>query len=177
MKDIALLVEPLIPALRRYARALVRERTAADDLVQDCMERAISSWSQRRKLDDIRSWVFTILHNLAITRMRQLRRRAPHVPIEAVDEASLSQAGSQEDALRCRDLLAALNDLPDDQRAVISLISVEDLSYREAATILKVPLGTVMSRLARARERLRLAVESDQQPIRRDSAPTLRSVK
>lgn len=177
MKDIVLLVEPLIPALRRYARALVRETSAADDLVQDCMERAVSNWDRRRKLEDTRSWIFAILHNLAISRLRQLRRRGPHVPIEAADEASLSHAGSHEDALRLRDLLAALDKLPEEQRAVMLLICVEDLSYLEAAAVLNVPLGTIMSRLARGRERLRQSLDPGQQPIQKAGPPNLRSVK
>ena len=149
-----LLVEPLIPALRRYARSLLRNREAADDLVQDCLERAVRHWHQRRADGDARTWVFTILHNLAINTLRQRARRGWHAPVEDVDEAVFAHAPTQEDRLRHRDLLAGLAALPEDQRAIILLVAVEDLSYAEAARVLGIPIGTVMSRLARGREKL-----------------------
>src|ERR1700737_1819039 len=90
VKVMTLLIEPLIPALRRYAHGLMRDRATADDLVQDCLERAISRWHQRREDNDPRSWIFTILHNLAINRMRQKQRRGPHIPLEDADEDSLA---------------------------------------------------------------------------------------
>jgi RNA polymerase sigma factor (sigma-70 family) len=161
MKVMTVLIEPLIPALRRYAHGLTRDRATADDLVQDCLERAISRWHQRREDNDPRSWMFTILHNLAINRMRQKYRRGPHIPLEDADEGSLALAPSHEDGLRHDDLLRALEGLPEDQRAILLLISVEDLSYAEAANVLKIPIGTVMSRLARARERLRRVLEGE----------------
>src|ERR1700743_2233494 len=80
--DMMVLIEPMIPALPRYARALLRDRSLADDLVQDCLERAITRWHQRRPDGDARTWVFTILHNLAINQQRRTTRRGPHVPIE-----------------------------------------------------------------------------------------------
>jgi RNA polymerase sigma factor (sigma-70 family) len=161
MKAMMLLIEPLIPALRRYAHGLMRDRATADDLVQDCLERAISCWHQRRGDNDFRSWIFTILHNLAINRMRQKQRRGPHISLEDADEGWLTLAPRQEDGLRHDDLMRALHGLPEDQRALLLLISVEDLSYAEAANVLKIPIGTVMSRLARARERLRRAMEGE----------------
>ncbi len=154
MEDMMLLVEPLIPALRRYARALVRDRSAADDLVQDCLERTISHWHQRRAEGDPRSWIFTILHNLAINQLRQKTRRGRHVAIDDVEEATLSRPPSQEEGLHHQDLLRALDTLSEDQRSVLLLVSVEDLSYAEAARVLDIPVGTVMSRLSRAREKL-----------------------
>ncbi len=172
MKDLMLLVEPLIPALRRYARALLRDHAAADDLVQDCLERTISRWHQRRPEGDTRAWVFTILHNLAMNRFRQNARHGRSVALEDADEAVLARPPSQEDRLRQRDLLRALATLPEDQRSVLLLVSVEDLSYAEAAGVLNIPIGTVMSRLARARDKLARAVED--QSIR---GPNLRRVK
>jgi RNA polymerase sigma-70 factor (ECF subfamily) len=159
------LLEPLIPALRRYARALVRDRSAADDLVQDGLERALSRWHQRRADADVRSWVFAILHNLAVNRMRQMARHGAHLPLE--DVAEPGQPPTQEGTLRHRDLLRALDNLPEEQRNVLLLVSVEDLSYAEAAKVLDVPLGTVMSRLARGRERLRQAMEGQAAPAAR----------
>jgi RNA polymerase sigma factor (sigma-70 family) len=159
MNDMLPLIEPLIPALRRYARALLRDRAAADDLVQDCLERAITRWHQRREDGDSKAWMFRVLHNLAINRLRQAQRRGSHVAIEDAGDHLLSRPPSQEAALRHRDLLHALEALPEDQRAVLLLVSVEDVPYAEAARILDVPIGTVMSRLSRARERLRHLME------------------
>src|ERR1700756_1819428 len=95
MDDMLHQVEPLIPALRRYARALMRDRANADDLVQDCLERAVSRWYQRRD-GDVRSWLFTILHNLAISQFRQLATRGRHVPIDETNEDDFGEAAAQE---------------------------------------------------------------------------------
>lgn len=153
MKDMLLQVEPLIPALRRYARALLRDRTAADDLVQDCLERAVSRWHQRRG-GSVRAWLFTILHSLAVNQFRKATARGKHVPIDEADERQIGGAAAQEHRLVYQDVLTKLATLPEEQRAVLLLIAVEDLSYADAAEVLKVPVGTVMSRLSRARERL-----------------------
>ena len=161
MHDMMHLVEPMIPALRRYARSMVRDRAAADDLVQDCLERTISHWHQRRTDSDARSWVFTILHNLAINQLRQKARRGWHGPIDDVAESTLAQPAAQEHGLHHRDLLKALDSLPEDQRSVLLLVSVEDLSYADAASVLGVPVGTVMSRLSRAREKLLQAMDGE----------------
>src|SRR5580698_2855603 len=97
MKDMMQLVEPLIPALRRYARSLLRDRAAADDLLQDCLERAITRWHQRRADGDARTWLFTILHNLAITRLRQTARRGAHLALDEADESVTARPPTQED--------------------------------------------------------------------------------
>jgi RNA polymerase sigma-70 factor (ECF subfamily) len=154
MNDLILLVEPMIPALRRYARALLRDRESADELVQDCLERVISRWGQRRDAGDTRQWVFAILHNLAMNRLRQQSRRGLHLAMEDIDEADLGTPAQQEHRVRHHELMRALDLLPDDQRAVLLLVAVEDLSYAEAAKTLDIPIGTVMSRLARARQRV-----------------------
>ena len=167
------LVEPLIPALRRYARALLRDRAEADDLVQDCLERAISRWRQRRADGDVRTWLFTILHNLAISHFRQASRRGRHGSLDEADGGAISTRPTQEDALQHGDLLTAVRSLPEDQLTVLLLISVEDLSYAQAAAVLGVPVGTVMSRLARGRERLRTMITTDA-PVQ---VPVLRRVK
>jgi RNA polymerase sigma factor (sigma-70 family) len=170
-----LLVEPLIPALRRYARSLLGNREAADDLVQDCLERTVSRWHQRRADGDARTWVFTILHNLAVNSLRQRARRGWHAPLDEVDEAVFARAPAQEDRLRHRDLLRGLADLPEDQRAVLLLVSVEDLTYAEAARVLGIPIGTVMSRLARGRDKLFRSMAGEAGAPAR--AAILRSVK
>lgn len=158
MDEMKRLVEPLIPALRRYARALMRDLTAADDLVQDCLERAVAHWEQRRQDGDVRSWLFSILHNLAVNQMRQAARRGRHDSIDSADEVTLAHPPTQEAPLLQRDIIKALATLPEEQRSVLLLVSVEELSYAEVARILDIPMGTVMSRLARAREKLREAM-------------------
>ncbi|MET0969604.1 MAG: sigma-70 family RNA polymerase sigma factor, partial [Tardiphaga sp.] len=123
MNDMLPLIEPLIPALRRYARSLLRDRSAADDLVQDCLERAVANWGQRRDANP-RSWMFAILHNLAMTRLRSNASKPRHVAIEDAAEDIFARAPSQEDGLRYRELLAALARLPEEQRAVLLLATV-----------------------------------------------------
>lgn len=173
MHDMMLLIEPLIPRLRRYARVLLRDSVAADDLVQDCLERAISRWHQRRSDGDARTWLFTILHNLAMNRIRQTARRGPHVPVEDASPAAVARAPDQEAGIHHRDVMQALDRLPDDQRAVLLLVTIEELSYADTAKALGVPVGTVMSRLSRARARLRDEIAGRDQP----GASYLRRVK
>ncbi len=175
MNDMLHQVEPLIPALRRYARALVRNRAAADDLVQDCLERAVSRWHQRRDAD-ARSWLFTILHNLAISQFRRAAARGKHVTIDESNEDNFGQDAVQEQKLIYQDVLNKLAKLPEDQRAVLLLVAVEDLSYAEAAKVLNIPLGTVMSRLSRARERLQQEIEGAGDGASKNVVP-LRSVR
>ncbi|MBR0871972.1 RNA polymerase sigma factor [Bradyrhizobium tropiciagri] len=154
MSDMLRQIEPVIPALRRYARALVRNRAAADDLVQDCLERAVRHWQQRRDDGNPRPWLFAILHNLAVNQFRRAATRGKHVTIDEAGEHEIGQQAAQEQKLIYQDVLGKLAKLPDEQRAVLLLIAVEDLSYAEAANVLNIPIGTVMSRLSRARERL-----------------------
>ncbi|MFN7087680.1 MAG: RNA polymerase sigma factor [Burkholderiales bacterium] len=142
-----------IPRLRRYARALTGERAAADDLVQDTLERACNKLHLWRRGSDLRAWLFTIMHNVFINQLRA-RRAVADLPLN--DEImELPSRGSQVDRLEIRDLDAALARLPDEQREVLLLIALEQLSYEETAKTLGIPIGTVMSRLSRARERLR----------------------
>jgi RNA polymerase sigma-70 factor (ECF subfamily) len=157
MADPGALLEPLIPALRRYAYALMRDHAAADDLVQDTLERALSRWSSRRPGGELRAWLFAILRNRHIDAYRQARRRGTEVEIDEVDHRET--ATRQVVAIEARDVLAALEQLPEEQKSLLLLIGVEDFSYEEAARILGVPIGTVMSRLSRARQKLRSIVE------------------
>lgn len=159
MDDLISQVEPMIPALRRYGRGLLHDAAAADDLVQDCLERVISHWHRRRS-EDARTWVFTILHNLAVNRLRQASRRGQHVPFDDLGENFLAHRATQEDALKKADVMSALQQLPEEQRSVLLLVSVEDLSYSQVAEVLAIPIGTVMSRLSRGRERLRQILEN-----------------
>lgn len=159
MADPGPLIEPLIPALRRYAYALRRDHAAADDLVQDTLERALLHWSSRRSDGNLRAWLFTILRNLHIGSRRQAQRRGTTVEIEEADLPDT--AAGPDSVLETRDVLAALDQLPEEQKSLLLLVGVEDFSYEEAARILDVPIGTVMSRLSRARKRLRSIVEGD----------------
>jgi RNA polymerase sigma factor (sigma-70 family) len=150
MNDAESIVE-LIPRLRRYARALAGDRTAADDLVQDTLERAWSKLHLYRRGTDLRAWLFTVMHNVYVNQRRAAR---PTTPLD--DEMpELSQPARETDTLVLRDLDAAIRRLPVDQREVLLLVALEDMSYDEAAHALEIPIGTVMSRLARAREKLR----------------------
>ena len=167
MTDQASEIEAHIPALRRYAYALSRDGEAADDLVQDCLERALSRWRLHRTGSDLRAWLFAILRNLFIDRYRVARRRGELAPL---DEAADAMPPTQDAVLGVGDILAALDRMPEDQRSLLLLIGVEDLSYEEAARVLGVPVGTIMSRLSRARERLRRTLESGR-------APQLRRIK
>jgi RNA polymerase sigma-70 factor, ECF subfamily len=174
MRDLLAHVEPMVPALRRFARALLRDRDLADDLVQDCLERVIKRWEQQRQDDDTRQWVFAIAHNLAVDYLRQQKRRGLHLAIEDVEEKEMVTPASQEAHMRQHELLRFLERLPEEQRSVLLLVSVEDLSYAEAAKALGVPIGTVMSRLARGREKLLRAMEGE--PIRQEPAPGSQNV-
>lgn len=158
MSELAALIEPHIPSLRRYAWALAREEAAVDDLVQDALERAIARWHLRRRDGDVRAWLFAIMHNLFVSQYRTRRRRPTVVPIGDWDQPVESGA---EGRLSMRDILAALAELPSEQRAVVLLVGVEDFSYEQAARILDVPIGTIMSRLSRGRDKLRRAMEGE----------------
>jgi len=141
----------LIPRLRRYARALVGDRAGADDLVQDTLERAWTKLHLYRQGTDLRAWLFTVMHNVHVNRIRATRLSDP-----LGDEMpELAQLGTQPDALVLRDLDRAVARLPADQRAVLLLVTLEEMSYEEVARTLGIPIGTVMSRLSRAREKLR----------------------
>jgi RNA polymerase sigma-70 factor, ECF subfamily len=164
----ALVVEQ-IPRLRRYARALTGSADRADELVQDCLERAWGRLHLWRRGSDLRAWLFTIMHNVHANQVRHRRRRPVLVTLDPEQDA-LAQPPAQEDALALRDLAAALAALPEEQRSVLLLVSVEELSYGEVATILDIPLGTVMSRLHRARERLRLHMAGQGETNQRGNA-------
>lgn len=166
MDEIAALIEPHIPALRRYAWALLRDHEAADDLVQDCLERAVGRWRLRRRDGDLKAWLFAIQHNLFIDGLRRKRRellRADGEDVSAVPAPLVEQ----ESRGAVRDIMAALDALPAEQRAVVLLVGVEDLSYEEAARVLGIPIGTVMSRLSRGREKLRRSLDGVAQPVLR----------
>lgn len=156
-----------IPRLRRYARALVGREGEADDLVQDCLERAIVKIDLWRDGESPRRWVFTILHNIHVDRRRGLLRR-PEV-VELSDSIADPAASAAEGITKC-EVSAALQKLPEEQRETVLLVGLEGLSYAETADVLGVPIGTVMSRLSRGRDRLRQLLErgaAEQPSLRR----------
>jgi RNA polymerase sigma-70 factor (ECF subfamily) len=153
------LITQQVPRLRRYARALTGERSAADDLVQDTLERALSRFHLWRRGSDLRAWLFTIMHNIYVNQTRS-RMRRQHEALENEPAADAARA-SEPDWLELRDLEAALARLPEEQRAVVLLVGLEQFTYEETARVLGVPIGTVMSRLSRARERLRMILGGD----------------
>jgi RNA polymerase sigma-70 factor (ECF subfamily) len=153
-------IERCIPSLRRYARALMRDRERADDLVQDCLERAISRRRLWRPSGSLRAWLFTILHNLYANEVRRQSTQPGLVSVDEID-MTLSRPEEQTDGLIMRDVSAALDRLATEQREVLLLVALEGLSYAEVAAVQGVPIGTVMSRLSRARERLGVLLDGD----------------
>ncbi|TAN48126.1 MAG: sigma-70 family RNA polymerase sigma factor [Betaproteobacteria bacterium] len=154
MKEVTQVVA-YIPRLRRYARALVGERAAADDLVQDTLERALNKLHLWKRGTDLRAWLFTVMHNVHVN---QVRSRREYATLDG-DALELPVRATQDVGLEARDLERMLARLPVEQREVLLLVVLEDMSYDQAATALGIPIGTVMSRLSRAREKLRALME------------------
>jgi len=159
-----------VPHLRRYAMALLRDMDAADDLVHDCVHRALSKLHLFQMGTNMRAWLLTIMHHLHIQQARRGRRRLDDRVLDPETEIRHAAPPDQEQGLRVRDLSRALGLLDDRHRQVILMIGLGGLSYKQAAETLDVPIGTVMSRLARGRERLRVLMSDD-------AAPALRRVK
>lgn len=155
-------VEACVPALRRYARALTRSADLADDLVQDCLERAISRRALFRPTGPVRAWLFTILLNLYRNALRSSHRRGEMVHIDTVPE--LATPAPQPGHLALAEMARAIDTLPQEQKEALLLIALEGLPYQEAADILKIPLGTLMSRLGRARAALRVMTGTPAEP-------------
>ena len=153
-----------IPRLRRYARALLGDRYAADDLVQDTLERAWNKFHLWRPGSDLRAWLFTIMHNVFVNQVRskrnEIEKTMEELPVVAV-------RATQSDSLEIVDLEHALRALPDEQREVLLLVAIEEMTYDEVSCALAIPIGTVMSRLSRARERMRRLIAGVQpvQPV------------
>lgn len=165
MQNKDVLIVHQIPRLRRYARALTGDATRADDLVQDCVERAWRKFHLFRRGSDIRAWMFTIMHNLHVSTVRRASSR-PSVVSLAEWDGERSVKPAQESAVEARGVIRALAQLPLEQREVILLVGLEELSYQEVAKIAGIPIGTVMSRLSRGRQRLReLTGEGEEKPI------------
>jgi RNA polymerase sigma-70 factor (ECF subfamily) len=144
-----------VPGLRRYARLLTGDAHRADDLVQDTLLRACTKWSLWRPGSDLRAWLFTIMHNVFINQLRAM-------PPASIPFDDMEEAGVASDAGMAIDLERALTALPEDQREVLLMVTVEDFSYSDVARVTGVPIGTVMSRLSRARRRVRVLMEGGQ---------------
>jgi RNA polymerase sigma-70 factor (ECF subfamily) len=153
-------IETAIPALRRYARALTRDAETADDIVQDTLVRALRS-EHLFHGGDTRAWLYTILTNLNRNRLRALSRRPVLMPIEDHDAATKSSESGG------RDIGRALDELAEDQRSALLLVVLEGLTYREVAEVQGVPIGTVMSRLARARSQIKSYLDGERPALRR----------
>jgi len=156
MDDVRRLAQ-FIPRLRRYARVLAGDAASADDLVQDTLERALEKLHLYRAGTDLRAWLFTMMHNLRVDKLRATGA----VEVLGVLGAQMperEQRAPQDDALLMRDLDRAVARLPEEQRAVLLLVTLEGMSYGEVAGALAIPVGTVMSRLCRARTKLRAAL-------------------
>jgi RNA polymerase sigma-70 factor (ECF subfamily) len=154
MDEFGSLLRNEIPRLRRYARALTRDASRADDLVQSCLARALAKSNLWQPGTDLRAWLFTILHNQHVNDVRRAVREGINVPVEDVTPL-LTVPPTQEASLALRDLDRAMARLPEEQRQVLLLVGLEGMRYEEVAMVLDVPVGTVRSRLSRGREMLR----------------------
>lgn len=158
-----------IPRLRRYARVLTGDSMRADDLVQDTLARA---WEKRRLWQagsDLRAWLFTIMHNVHVNQLALARRDAMNVSIDADPGNPMWQSpvrANQLDRVELQEVVQQMGRLPAEQREVLLLAAVEELHYEEIAAVTSVPIGTVMSRLSRAREKLRRLVDEPASSLR-----------
>lgn len=149
-----------IPRMRRYARVLTGDSTRADDLVQEALARA---WEKRRLWaagTDLRAWLFTVMHNVFVNQRALARHERDHVSLDDEGGGSAWQVpvrDGQYTRVELGEVLQHVQRLPVEQREVLLLAAVEELRYEEIAAVLAIPVGTVMSRLSRAREKLRAA--------------------
>ena len=154
MPDLHDLLEPQIPRLRRYSRALTRDPQRADDLVQDTLVRALMKQDRWEPGTNLRAWLFTLMHNQYVNNVRRANREAGTIDIDDVS-SSLVATTDPTASRQLYELERALGQLAAEQREVILLVGLEGFSYEDAAKILAVPVGTVRSRLSRGRESLR----------------------
>jgi RNA polymerase sigma-70 factor, ECF subfamily len=154
MNNFSNLVEAEIPRLRRYARSLTRNAQTADDLVQECLVRALSKQHLWVEGSELRAWLFTIMHNQYVNSVRQAVRQGSEVGVSDT-EPSLTRAANQDRRLELRDLDRALALLPEEQRSVILLVGLEGMAYQTVAEVVGIAVGTIRSRLSRGREELR----------------------
>ncbi|MBS7695899.1 MULTISPECIES: sigma-70 family RNA polymerase sigma factor [unclassified Chelatococcus] len=151
----------LLPALRRYARALTRDAASAEDLVHDTLVKAYEKKSSFRAGRNLRTWLFAILHNHFVDGVRKTRADTLRIT-SATEAAETIMPPVQEHSVRLAQVRQAFMALPDEQRMALHLVAIEGMSYQEAATTLGIPVGTLMSRLGRARATLRGFEEGEQ---------------
>jgi RNA polymerase sigma-70 factor (ECF subfamily) len=151
-------ISALVPRLTRYARALTHDITAAEDLVQDCVTIALRKIHLWEPGTDLRAWLFTILHHQYINGLRRDARHRASIKLQKSYQASVSPP-DQHTRLELRDLERALRQLPEDQRSLVLVVGVDGLRYEDAASAFNIPLGTVRSRVARGRDKLRSLTE------------------
>lgn len=154
-------VEEHITALRRYARILTGNSTDSDDLVQECLTKALSKVTRWKEIKNVRSFLFTIMHNLHIDRIRREANGRSNVSFDAVGENQFSCSPRQAVMLELQEIHDALQKLPREQRETLLLVSLDGMTYREVSDVMSVPVGTVMSRLSRGREALRRHINGD----------------
>lgn len=168
----------ILPRLRRFALSLTQDHANADDLVQATLEKALSSWQQRHADGDLRAWLFSILYRRFIDSRRRSKRYARLLELFTGDAPT---SPSAEDIVVARSALEAFEQLPAEQRALLMLVSVEGLSYRDISHTLNIPMGTVMSRISRARKAMRALSEGEYHAAphhdSRQTPPTLRRLK
>ena len=165
MEEAKWLIAREIPRLRRYALALTRDRVAADDLVQDTLERAIRKRDLWKRHGSLRGWLYRMMYDLFLNQGARRKRRAQEVDLDDAPEPAAP--GAPDGTMVYRDVLTAMQELPVEQRAAIALTAVEGLSYDEAAAALDIPVGTLRSRLSRGRERLRETFDAAEPNIRK----------
>ena len=153
----------LLPRLRRFALSLTGDMAEADDLVQAACEKALSRRKQFRAGSRLDRWMFTIIHHLLIDESRSMRKKKPHLPFDEGRIIGMAMNGMKklEAKLQLQSVLAAMRRLSDRDRQVLALVCIDGMSYREAAKTMQVPVGTVMSRLARARKKLYALVRQE----------------
>jgi RNA polymerase sigma-70 factor (ECF subfamily) len=161
MNEFARMLEAEIPRLRRYARVLTRDVVRADDLVQSCLTRSVAKQHLWQPGTNLRAWLFTILHNQHVNDVRRGMRESNNVELDQAPELTVQSNAIP--ALELRDLETAIGKLPPEQRQVILLVGLEGMAYEEVAKVLKVPVGTVRSRLSRGRDQLRLLMGMEEE--------------
>lgn len=170
-----------IPGLRRYARALTGNAWAADDLVQDTLERACTKWRLWLLGTDLRAWLFTLMHNIHANDTRRVLRQQQVVPLVDAEDALHSVAAPHAGVDTAVDVQRCLMQLPEEQRTVLLLVALEDMGYADVARITGTPVGTVMSRLSRGRARLQALLDAPATtpvaPQAGADVPTLRAVR
>ncbi len=156
-------IEGCVPALRRYARALTRDADRADDLVQDCIERAIRKRRLWSPTGPLRAWLFKMLLNLYRNELRHRRRRGDQIPLDGL-AAEPAIPAPQPGRIALNEIARAIDLLPHEQREALLLVALDGASYQEAAGIIGIPAGTLMSRLGRARAALRNLTGANEEP-------------